>query len=84
MARGPPVSPVQPPHSEGMLQTQCAVCSGSLCGLVFMSELLRMCLALMMILILEQFLIHVNFSEIPFTSGIYTELTDSADCYPWN
>jgi hypothetical protein len=44
MARGLPVSPMQLLlHSQGMLQTHCAVCCEFSSGLVFISELLSVC-----------------------------------------
>jgi hypothetical protein len=50
------------------------LCCGSLSGLVFMSELLRVCLVLKIVLMAYRFPICLNFSEIPFAYGIYTEL----------
>jgi hypothetical protein len=55
------------------LHTHCAVCSGSLSGLVFMSELLRVCLVLKIVLMSYRFPIRLNFSATPFTYGIYTD-----------
>jgi hypothetical protein len=41
----------------------CAVCCGSLSGLVFTSELLRVRLVLKIVLMLYRFLIRLNYSE---------------------
>jgi hypothetical protein len=49
------------------------VCCGSISGLVFMSELLRVCLVLKIILMLYRFTIRLNFSETLFKYGIYTK-----------
>jgi hypothetical protein len=50
-------------------------CCGSLSGLVFMRELMRVPLVLKIFIILYRFHIamRLSFSETPFTYGIYTE-----------
>jgi hypothetical protein len=50
----------------------CAVSCGSLSGLIFMSELLRVCFVLKIVL-MHRFPIRLNFSETPFTYGIYSD-----------
>jgi hypothetical protein len=47
---------------------------GSLSGLVVMNEHLRVCLDSKIILMLNQFPMHLNFSETPFTHGIYARV----------
>jgi hypothetical protein len=56
-----------------VLWTHCAVCCGSHFGLVFMSELLRVCLVLKIIQMSYLFPMPLNFSETPFTYAICKE-----------
>jgi hypothetical protein len=65
-----------------MLQAHCAVGCGFLSGLVFMNEVLRVYLVLKIVLMLYRVSKRLNFSETPFTYGIYTVPRD--DCFPWD
>jgi hypothetical protein len=70
-------------HREWHRYNVC-VCCRSLCGLVLIRKLLRVCLVFKMVLILQPFAIRFNFSEISFTHAKRLLVLLSGDCYPWN
>jgi hypothetical protein len=67
--------------SEKKWQGRKLNCDKKTSYVVFMSEFLRVCLVLKIILVLYGFLICLHIYETPFTCGIYTELRELSSLF---